>query len=51
VNRKVTTVRESLKEADSETCGVTNRNWIEGGVRQGERARNREALRDQGVTS
>jgi hypothetical protein len=44
VNRKVTIVRESLKEAGSETCGVTNRNRIGGGANQGERANDREAL-------
>ena len=37
-------MREPLKEAESETCGATNRNRIEGGADQGERARNREAL-------
>lgn len=42
--RKATNVSASLKEADSETCGVTNRNRIEGGVNQSERAANREAL-------
>jgi hypothetical protein len=44
VNRKATTVRESLKEAGSETCGATNRNRIGGGADQGERAIDREAL-------
>jgi hypothetical protein len=43
-NRKATIVRESLKEAESETCGATNRNRIQGGVDQGERANDREAL-------
>ena len=40
-------VRESLKEAGSETCGATNRNRIRGGMHQGERAESREALSDQ----
>jgi len=40
----VTTARESLKEAGSETCGATNRNRIRGGGNQGERASDREAL-------
>jgi len=33
-----------VKEARSEAAGPTNRNRIEGGAEQGERARNREAL-------
>jgi hypothetical protein len=45
--------RESVAESSGEraTCGATNRNRIEGGVDQGERTENREALCDQRATS
>ena len=41
-------MRESLKETESETCGVTNGNRIEGRADQGEWAANREALATKG---
>jgi len=48
VNRKVASVRASLKEAGSETCGATDRNRIRGAADQGERATDREALAIKG---
>ena len=43
VNRKAGSVSDSLKAAESETCGATYRNRIRGGGVGGERACNREA--------
>jgi len=48
VNRKAAIVRESLKAAGSETCGVTYRNRMGGGADQGERATDRKALATKG---
>ncbi len=46
-NRKAVTVRESLKEAGSETCGATNRNRIRGVADKDERATDRKFSRSR----
>jgi len=44
VKRNCVRVTERGKEAWSISCGLMNKNRIEGAVEQGERARDREAL-------